>query len=282
MTRYRVRGKRLILGYHGIIPTGEAPAGERTLFISQRDFAVQLDMLAGEADVVPLDRIDEDGDGRPRIAITFDDAYAGAVVQGVEELARRGMPATFFVVPGRLDGHVFWWDALAHAEECLNPNVREYALRELEGSDEKVRTWAAAAALSVHSAIPAYARTATLSELRAALRYPGITVGSHTWSHPNLASLGERELVAEITQSRDWLRAEFGHKALNWLAYPYGIDSSRVRQAVADASYAGALRIDGGWHRPAEVSRYARPRLSIGSGFRLRGLRSRINGVRLT
>jgi len=282
MARYRIRGKRLILGYHGIIPSGQPPAGERTLFITQRDFAMQLDMLATQADVVALDRIDEEGDGRPRVAITFDDAYAGAVIQGVQELALRGLPATFFVVPGRLDGHVFWWDALAHATESLDPHVRDYALQKLNGSDERVRAWAADAALSLNNSIPGYARTATLSELHAALRVPGITVGSHTWSHPNLASLDERELVAEITQSRDWLRAEFGHKALNWLAYPYGIDSGKVRHAVANASYAGALRIDGGWHRPADVSRYARPRLSIGSGFRLRGLRSRINGVRLT
>ena len=106
MTQRRVRGKRLILAYHGIIPDGERPAGERALFVSQRDFATQLDALVTDADVAPLDRLDEPGDGRPRVSITFDDAYAGAVTAGVSELAKRGLPATIFVVPARLDGHI--------------------------------------------------------------------------------------------------------------------------------------------------------------------------------
>ena len=82
MTQRRVQGKRLILAYHGIIPEGATPAGEPALFVAQRDFAMQLDVLAAEADVVPLDRIDEPGNGRPRVAITIDDAYRGAVNRG--------------------------------------------------------------------------------------------------------------------------------------------------------------------------------------------------------
>src|ERR1700676_5517616 len=92
MTERRWRGKRLILAFHGIIPDGEAPAGERALFVAQRDFGRYLDMLVAEADVAPLDRIDEPGDGRPRVAITIDDAYRGAVSVGVRELAARSLP----------------------------------------------------------------------------------------------------------------------------------------------------------------------------------------------
>ena len=60
VARHRVRGKRLILAYHGVIPKGAHPDGERTLFIPQRDFASHLEMLAGVADVASLDRIDEE------------------------------------------------------------------------------------------------------------------------------------------------------------------------------------------------------------------------------
>jgi peptidoglycan/xylan/chitin deacetylase (PgdA/CDA1 family) len=117
--------------------------------------------------------------------------------------------------------------------------------------------------------------------LGAAVGFPGITLGSHTWSHPNLATLGDGDLVAEVRRSREWLRSEFGDKALDWLAYPYGIDSSKVHRALADASYAGALRIDGGWHRASDVSRFARPRFSVGSRLSVAGLRTRVNGARL-
>jgi peptidoglycan/xylan/chitin deacetylase (PgdA/CDA1 family) len=281
MTQRRVRGKRLILAYHGIMPEGQKPAGERALFVAQRDFASHLDMLAAEADVAPLDRIDEPGDGRPRVAITFDDAYSGAVNEGVEELVKRSLPATIFVAPGCLNGHVFWWDALSNGSEAINERVRHYALHQLAGADEKVRAWAAGAALPVSDVLPAYAHAATHAELVAALQFPGITVASHTWSHRNLAALGVSDVVAEVRHSREWLRTEFGDKALDWLAYPYGLDSGTVRHAVAEASYAGALSIGGGWHRPTDVSPFARPRFSIGSRLSVAGLRARVNGARI-
>lgn len=279
ITRRRVRAKRLILAYHGILPDGEAPAGERALFIRQRDFTSQLDTLKVVADVAPLDRIDEPGDGRPRVAITIDDAYRGAVDVGVRELAARSLPATIFVAPGRLNNHVFWWDALAHKTGMLDSNVRDHALYKLGGADERIRTWAARSAILSSDDLPNYARTATRDELAAALKFPGITLGSHTWSHPNLASLGIAEIVPEVRRSREWLRAEFGNKVIDWLAYPYGIDSLPAQVAVAEASYAGALRIAGGWHRATKFSPFLRPRLNVGAGLSVAGLRARLQGA---
>jgi peptidoglycan/xylan/chitin deacetylase (PgdA/CDA1 family) len=279
VTRYRVRGKRLILAYHGIIPEGEKPAGERALFIRQRDFAAHLDVLREVADVAALNDIDQVGDGRPRVAITFDDAYKGAVREGVGELAKRQMPATIFVSPARLEGHVFWWDALSH--DSLEPAaaVREYAIRMLGGVDEHVRAWAANAPLPSSDALPAFSRTATVDELHEAVAQPGITLGSHTWSHPNLASLSAEEIALEVERSRDWLRGRFGEKAIPWLAYPYGLDSVAAHLVLADASYRGALRIVGGWHSPHDFSPFSRPRLNVPAGLSAEGLRSRLLGA---
>jgi peptidoglycan/xylan/chitin deacetylase (PgdA/CDA1 family) len=282
VTQRRVRGKRLILAYHGIIPEGQEPAGERALFVTQRDFAMHLDMLAAVADVAPLDRIDEAGDGRPRVAITIDDAYRGAVNVGVRELGARSLPATIFVAPARLNKHVFWWDALSHSNGKLDEKLRDHALCKLGGEDERIRVWAARAEMPVCDELPEYAQTATRGELAAALRFPGITLGSHTWSHPNLASLGIVEVVAEVRRSREWLRAEFGERAIDWFAYPYGLESVQARVALADASYVGALRIDGGWHRPTEVSPFARPRFTVAAGLSVAGLRARLQGALLS
>jgi peptidoglycan/xylan/chitin deacetylase (PgdA/CDA1 family) len=278
IARHRIRGKRLILAYHGIIPQGERPAGERALFVSQADFAAQLEVLASFADVVPLDQIDEAGDARPRVAITFDDGYRGAVREGVQELVKRGLPATIFVVPGRLDGRIFWWDALSHDRPSLDQSIRHYALHELAGSDERVRHWANDAGVPSSDALPAYARTASAEELHAALKFPGITVGSHTWSHANLASLSAADIAAELERSRDWLSAEFGGKLVPWVAYPYGLDCPEVHRAAANASLAGAVRITGGWHRTADVSAFARPRLNVPAGLSLAGFRARLVG----
>lgn len=280
IARHRVRGeKRLILAYHGIVPEGAKPAGERALFIPQREFAAHLDMLAAIADVAPLDRLDDKGDGRPRVAITFDDAYRGAVKEGVRELAKRGLPATIFVAPGRLNGHVFWWDALSHQSVTLEEKIRFHALHALGGSDERVRAWAARTKLDSSDALPAYAQTSTRAELFEALTVPGITVGSHSWSHANLASLSGRDRDRELEQSRDWLRAEFGEKAIPWLAYPYGLECEEARRAAANASYAGAVRIGGGWHSAADVPALARPRLSVSGNLSLAGFRARLLGA---
>jgi peptidoglycan/xylan/chitin deacetylase (PgdA/CDA1 family) len=282
MTQRRLRGKCLILAYHGIIPDGEVPAGQPGLFVTQRDFAKQLDMLAAEANVVRLERIDEPGDEHPRVAITIDDAYRGAVSVGVRELAARSLPATIFVAPSRLNNHVFWWDALLHGSARLDEKLRNHALHNLGGSDERVRAWAAKSGIPARDELPAYAKTATPAELNAALRFSGITLGSHTWSHPNLAALGMVELAREVRRSREWLRAEFGEKVIDWLAYPYGLESVQTRAAVADASYAGALCIEGGWHSAADVSAFARPRLNIAAGLSVAGLRARLHGAVLT
>lgn len=280
MVRHRIRGKRLILAYHGIVPEGAAPAGERTLFVTQRDFAAHLDMLAEMADVSSLDQIDQPGNGRPRIAITFDDAYRGAVVEGVRELAKRKLPATIFVAPGRLNDHVFWWDALANETRILDETLREHALRTLGGCDEKVRAWADSSDLLASDALPSYAQTATVAELRVAVGTPGITVGSHSWSHANLASLSPADVALELNRSRDWLRAEFGARAIPWVAYPYGLDSADVLKAAAQASFTGGLRIGGGWHRAADTFAFARPRLSIPGSLSVAGLRARLLGAK--
>jgi len=279
MVRHRIRGKRLILAYHGIVPEGAKAAGERALFVAQREFAAHLDLLTELADVAPLERIDDAGDGRPRVAITFDDAYRGAVNEGVDELAIRGLPATIFVAPGRLNGHVFWWDALSEASAALDDTIRAHALNKLGGSDERVRAWAQRVRLPSSNALPEYAQTATPAELRKALTHPGITVGSHTWSHANLASLPASEVALEIERTRDWLRSEFGKKAIPWLAYPYGLDSEETHRAAANALYTGGLRIGGGWHSPAEVDPFARPRLNVPGSLSLAGLRARLVGA---
>jgi peptidoglycan/xylan/chitin deacetylase (PgdA/CDA1 family) len=279
MMRHRIRGKRLILAYHGIIPEGAQAAGERALFVAQRDFAAHLDLLSEIADVAPLERLDEPGNGKPRVAITFDDAYRGAVNEGVAELAARGFPATIFVAPGRLDGHVFWWDALSEASSSLDDSIRQHALNKLGGMDERVRAWAQRVRLPASNTVPDYAQTASPTELRRALQQPGITVGSHTWSHANLATLTPDEIASEIERTRDWLRAEFGDKAIPWLAYPYGLDSEETHRAAAHALYSGGLRIGGGWHAPDEVSPFARPRLNVPGSLSVAGFRARLVGT---
>lgn len=282
------RGDALVLAYHGILPHGAAPGGEHTLHLPQAVFARQLDALRRTHDVVPLDALllpRAPGSRRPRAAVTFDDAYAGAVTAGVYELARRGLPATIFVAPGLL-GRVPWWDALARGG-LLPADARRHAIEALRGRDDAVRRWAereddvAMDCANMNGATGDGApRIATEAELAEAARVPGIALGAHSWSHPDLRVLDPPALADELAQPLGWLRARFAC-VVPWLAYPYGLASDAVERAAAEAGYRGAFRVDGGWMPlgAAAVRPHALPRMNVPAGLSLDGFHLRISGV---
>jgi len=277
--RRAARGQHaLILAYHNVVPDSCPPFGDRSLHLPRRLFVRQLERLLATHTVVPLDELltPNQGSRRPRAAITFDDGYRGAVVIGVEELAKRGLPATLFVVPAFAGKGAFWWDALA-GERGVDPQLRHRALDDLRGRDRDVRGWAAAQGLPPRT-VPEWALPASDDELRAATRHPGITLGSHTWSHPNLARLTATELRDELMQSLAWLRAR-STSMVPWLSYPYGIATPAVEAAARDAGYTAALALGGGWFRPARVNRWAVPRENIPSGLSENGFVIRTCGL---
>ncbi|HET9986314.1 MAG TPA: polysaccharide deacetylase family protein [Longimicrobiales bacterium] len=273
--RRALAGRTLILAYHNVVPRGERPAGDASLHLPQDRFAAQLDALLETHEVVPLAAVLEP-DGRPprrpRAVITFDDAYRGSLTAGLAELAARGLPATFFVAPAYVPDGAFWWDALAAAGP-----VRETALEALAGRQRAILDWAAARGVRA-AAVPPHATAASEAELRAATAHPGITLGSHSWSHPNLARLPADELRAELRRPLEWLRARFA-AVVPWLAYPYGLASPSVARLAAEAGYAGALRIDGGWVPAALGDRFRVPRLNIPAGVSPEGFVLRAAGL---
>ena len=274
----RHRGRTLVLAYHNVIPAGGGSAGDRSLHLPQAAFASQLDVLSATHEVIALAAIYEKPRGvRPRAVITFDDAYSGALSVGIGELEQRNLPATVFVAPG-LFGTATWWDRLAElAGGAVPPALREQALRDHAGCTQQV--------LGAYppgvASLPPWAGIATEGEVRAAAAKPGITLGAHTWNHPNLTMLGAAHLAAELERPLAWLR-NLGDRALSWLAYPYGLTSPAVARAAADAGYVGALRIDGGWMPgayPPPAMRYDLPRLNVPSGLSIAGFRLRVAGL---
>lgn len=282
-SRRRRSGDVLVLAYHDVVPHGAAPMGDRSLHLPRSAFARQLDLLRATHDVIPLDAALARGAARasrPSVVITFDDAYRGAMTAGIEELEARGMPATVFVPPAFVGGGVFWWDALTPPGAAgLPAGVREHALTVLAGRSDAILARAADGGGGVApDAIPPYARCATEAELRRAASVPGITLASHTWSHPNLAALPPEALDDELRRPLAWLRERF-EGTLPVLTYPYGLASAAAERAAADAGYEAALRIDGGWLSRAPGNRYALPRLDVPAGLSPAGFRLRIAGL---
>jgi peptidoglycan/xylan/chitin deacetylase (PgdA/CDA1 family) len=157
--------------------------------------------------------------------------------------------------------------------------VREHALWALGGEDERVRRWAEEEGLATQKP-PPHARSATPEELDAAAGRPGITLGSHGWSHANLAALPEDALERELVESGDWLRRRYGAAHASWLSYPYGLTTDRVIESAA-RTYTRALRIAGGLadRRRLGTGAHSIPRINVPSGISRAGLLLRASGL---
>lgn len=271
----------VVLAYHNVVPDSALPRGEANLHLPRQRFAAQLDELARTHEIVDLRSLLEAPASprrRPLAAITFDDAYRGALTHGLDELCSRGLPATVFVAPARLGGEAFWWDVLADGRgKKLSHEARRHALEVLDGRQTAIVEWAAETDLRLEQ-LPDSLLPATEEQLRIALDRASVTVAPHGWSHVNLARVPPHELQEELTRPLRWLRERFIAVG-PWLAYPYGISSPLVEQAAAAAGYDVALRIEGGCLSARHVDRYALPRMNVPRQVSLDGFRLRTAGL---
>jgi peptidoglycan/xylan/chitin deacetylase (PgdA/CDA1 family) len=147
--------------------------------------------------------------------VTFDDAYRSIGEHAAPLLSRLGLPGTLFV-PTQWVG------------------------------SEKPMSWSG---IDRYVGGPHETELLPLSwEEIAALSDAGWEIGSHTRSHPDLTTLGDDALDAELAGSRSDVEERLGHPC-RAIAYPYGHLDGRVIRAAERADYhAGAalpLRIRG-------------------------------------
>ena len=275
------RHSAVVLAYHNVVPDGAPRVGDASLHLPQSEFAAQLEALRARFDIVPLrDLLDEPSRQRrrPRVAITFDDAYEGAVTLGVEELRRLGLPATIFVAPALLGERAFWWDVLADPERGeVEPALRSRVLTESRGRAHAIL---AERGSRDDARLTAFHRPASVARLVEALeRYAGVTLGAHSWSHPNLAALPDAELANELELPLQWM-AGITDRWLPVIAYPYGLTTPRVEQAAAERGYIAGWRAAGGWMRSIPRQRLDCPRVTIPAGVSSDGFALMVAGVR--
>lgn len=176
---------RAVLTYHSIDPSGSP------ISVRAGDLERHLRWLAAEGPpVVALERILDAP--RDAVALTFDDGFANFEEVAAPLLSDLGLPATLFVVTGRVGRDNAWGDR-------ADPAVPTLPLLDWD-------------------------RLGRISEA-------GVELGAHTRTHPRLPTLDETALRDELEGCAADMEARLGRRPPS-LAYPYGAVDARVVKAA--------------------------------------------------
>jgi peptidoglycan/xylan/chitin deacetylase (PgdA/CDA1 family) len=64
-----------------------------------------------------------------------------------------------------------------------------------------------------------------------------VALGNHTWSHPDLTTLGDAAVAEEIGRNRNFLRRTFGVRNSPFFRPPYGARDERIDRIAADLGH---------------------------------------------
>jgi peptidoglycan/xylan/chitin deacetylase (PgdA/CDA1 family) len=279
--RWVRRGRAMILAYHNVVPDEIAGVGDRSLHLPLSAFRRQLDLISRECQPLPLADVLcgrwIPQRGRLPVAITFDDAYRGAVALALPELADRGLAATVFVAPDLLGDRTLWWDALAAGLAGNGtPDLRTRILELGGGKPEHARALGTSEGVRWQEMSELF-RTCTEAELTRVVTKGECTVGSHTWSHASLTNLDENAVAKELARSRSWLRDRYGEAYVDVVSYPFGHWSPSVEKTAESCGYQAALALTKGSIRAGTTThRFRLPRMNVPAGLSETGMRIRM------
>ncbi len=243
------RARLNVLIFHRVLPQPDP------LFPDEVD-AARFDQMLGWVkswfNVLPLDeaarRMREGSLPARAAALSFDDGYADNHDVALPLLQKHGLPCSFFVATGFLDGGRMWNDTLIESVRLSNQLMLDLrGLTDARGEDlgqhplgdTAGRRAALGALIERVKYLPPEPRQACVDAIASraeisppddlmmssgqvrALRGAGMQIGAHTVSHPILAKLDERQAADEIGRSRDALQALLGEK-VGLFAYPNG------------------------------------------------------------
>ena len=245
-------GGDIVFRYHG---TPRHLAGQLKL---------QLRYLRRVFTFVPLETIiaslgEAKGPGQPRHAsIIFDDGLRSNIEVAYPMLRSLGIPATFFVCPGLIDGRKWLWTHETRRRlNFASPDLRSKLACELQAPAdiEGFVQWMKELELPERVRVEERLRRATSGfvpneadreafdlaqwpELRS-LDREVITIGSHSMTHPILPRLSDAEIEGELGESRRILEAKLDRE-VDLFSYPNG-DLDWRTLAVARRHYRAAI-----------------------------------------
>jgi len=209
-------------------------------------FTWQMDLLAKYFNVLPfaeaITRLQDKTLPARAVCVTFDDGYADNYLNALPILQQSGLPATFFIASGYLDGGRMWNDSVIEAVRnspkaqldltnlelgiynIVSADQKAYAasdiITKIKHLDPKVRqqyTDYIAQQSGVDLPDNLMMTTQQLQQLHAS----GMEIGGHTVSHPIIAKITDAELEKELSTNKQTLENILGTQ-LHFFAYPNG------------------------------------------------------------
>ena len=292
--RRELRGQCVVLMYHRVMPdtARQQTFSHDAIIVDPQRFAMHLDTLARHFEVVTLSDYAASLDAgvvaeRPRLLITFDDAWADNYHTAYPRLRERGLPATIFVPVDYIgSGKLFWQEELGHLLraaceiDSAQTLLSRYGWQDLPALAEPARSTCIKQAVRDIKHLDYAALETVLNQFRALtgrvdhgpdaylsleqmreMAAHDIRFESHACSHRMLPRLSDGEIATELQRSFDWLREKLGTAPLA-IAYPNGDFDKRVLERTQAAGYrlgfstrAGAI--------DTQESRYALRRVNI-------------------
>ncbi len=279
-------GRRLVvLAYHRVFAKFDALYPE----VPDVDlFASQMKVLRDRFNVIRLsDGVEglKNGALPPgAVAITFDDGYADNYHVAFPVLRDLGLPATFFVATGYLDGGCMFNDKVIEAcrlapagswatglpdvgtvhvdEQNRFAAVKQVVMKLKYLSQEQRNEYADRLLDGLGGVSPPEIMMESGHVKR--LHRSGMDIGAHTMTHPILAQLDDEQAEREIDAGRRTLETLIDAK-VSLFAYPNGRPetdyTSRDVRLVERAGFAGAVSTVWGC-ADAATDRYQLPRIS--------------------
>lgn len=286
----------VVLALHRILPIDERDFVDDTrLVLSETAFVSLLKFLRQDYQVVALEDLLHNSrgtDGRPKVAITFDDGWEDTYRVAFPHLLAHGIPATLFVCTALLgttealpeETFTRIWNHCAQASQLTNLviDLKYWGMgsfkaggiagsRQLYWSQELKRMPMSARLLLLDHMMeryqvpaPAGRRFMTWEQIRIMLRTGLIGLGSHTSRHATLPSETDHDIRQELEGSRAAIRENTGANA-TLLAYPNGMHNRRVLDVVRSAGFHAAMTNRPGLITP-HSNRFATPRVVVSDG----------------
>jgi peptidoglycan/xylan/chitin deacetylase (PgdA/CDA1 family) len=266
VARSLARGRLSILMYHRVLVQRDPV---NTWDVTADEFDAQMAALTRHFTPLPLEegmaRLARDDLPAGAVCVTFDDGYADNLTVAVPILQRHGVPATFFIATGYLNGGRMWNDTVIEAVRAASGShldLGAIGLGRLPLGDFASRRATIERILKSVKHRPNGQREQAVQFLVQCvgkplpddlmltdaqlleLRRQGMDIGAHTMWHPILVNVPSRTAREEIVGGRDRL-VELLREPVPLFAYPNGKPHQDYAyehvQMVRSAGFAAAV-----------------------------------------